>query len=212
MPGLRWSAVDLRRGVIRLFQGETKNDEGRTVTIAGPLAEIMARREAVRLVERRDGEPRVADLVFRKDLSPIPRRSPRWWAPTSVCIGRTAPATGHSRGASLGVGYATHRIAPSARPRPGIRVASRACGRSRTRATPCRRSLPQVGLNLVRIARRSRRPADAQRTPPRRSAFTSIAARPRRPRAGRPGRSSSATCAPGSTPSSARSTRSSTRT
>ena len=30
------------------------------------------------------------------DLSPIPRRSPRWWVPTSVCIGRTAPATGHA--------------------------------------------------------------------------------------------------------------------
>jgi len=64
MLGLRWSAVDMRRGVIRLFQGETKNDEGRTLAIAGPLAEIMARREAARLAERRDGEPVVADLVF----------------------------------------------------------------------------------------------------------------------------------------------------
>lgn len=64
MLGLRWSAVDMRRGVIRLFQGETKNDEGRTLAIAGPLTEIMARREAARLAERRDGEPVVADLVF----------------------------------------------------------------------------------------------------------------------------------------------------
>jgi hypothetical protein len=54
----------MRRGVIRLFQGETKNDDGRTLAIAGPLAEIMARREAARLVERRNGEPVVADLVF----------------------------------------------------------------------------------------------------------------------------------------------------
>jgi integrase len=60
MLGLRWSAVDMERGVIRLFQGETKNDEGRTLAIAGPLAEIVARREAARLVERRDGEPVVA--------------------------------------------------------------------------------------------------------------------------------------------------------
>ena len=50
--------------MIRLFQGETKNDEGRTLAIAGPLAEIMARRQAARLAERRDGEPVVADLVF----------------------------------------------------------------------------------------------------------------------------------------------------
>jgi integrase len=64
MLGLRWSAVDMRRGVIRLFHGETKNDEGRTLAIAGPLAEIMARREAARLVERPNGEPVVADLVF----------------------------------------------------------------------------------------------------------------------------------------------------
>jgi integrase len=64
MLGLRWSAVDMRRGVIRLFQGETKNDEGRTLAIAGPFAEIMARRQAARLAERRDGEPVVADLVF----------------------------------------------------------------------------------------------------------------------------------------------------
>jgi Phage integrase family len=54
----------MRRGVIRLFQGETKNDEGRTLAIAGPLAEIMARRQAARLAERQDGEPVVADLVF----------------------------------------------------------------------------------------------------------------------------------------------------
>jgi integrase len=63
MLGLRWTAVDMERGVIRLYRGETKNDEGRTLAIAGPLIEIMARREA-RLVERRDGEPVVADLVF----------------------------------------------------------------------------------------------------------------------------------------------------
>jgi len=63
MLGLRWTAVDIERGVIRLYRGETKNDEGRTLAIAGPLIEIMARREA-RLVERRDGEPVVADLVF----------------------------------------------------------------------------------------------------------------------------------------------------
>ena len=56
--------MDTRRGVIRLFQGETKNDEGRTLAIAGPLAEIMARRQVARLVQRRDGEPVVADLVF----------------------------------------------------------------------------------------------------------------------------------------------------
>jgi integrase len=64
MLGLKWSAVDMERGVIRLFQGETKNDEGRTLAIAGPLAEIMDRRESARLVERKDGEPVVADLVF----------------------------------------------------------------------------------------------------------------------------------------------------
>ena len=64
MLALRWSAVDMRRRVIRLFQRETKNDEGRTLAIAGPLAEIMARRQAARLAERRDGEPVVADLVF----------------------------------------------------------------------------------------------------------------------------------------------------
>ena len=64
MLGLTWSAVDMERGVIRLFQGETKNDEGRTLAIAGPLVEIMSRREAARLVERKDGEPVVADLVF----------------------------------------------------------------------------------------------------------------------------------------------------
>jgi integrase len=64
MLGLRWSAVDMERGVIRLFPGETKNDEGRTLAIAGPLAEVMARREAARLVERRDGGPVIADLVF----------------------------------------------------------------------------------------------------------------------------------------------------
>jgi integrase len=51
MLGLRWTAVDMERGVIRLYRGETKNDEGRTLAIAGPLIEIMARREA-RLVER----------------------------------------------------------------------------------------------------------------------------------------------------------------
>ena len=71
MLNLRWSGVDLERGVIRLFQGETKNDEGRTLAIAGPLVAIMARREAARLVEREDGEPFVADHVFHRDGHPI---------------------------------------------------------------------------------------------------------------------------------------------
>ena len=39
MLGLRWTAVDMERGVIRLYRGETKNDEGRTLAIAGPLIE-----------------------------------------------------------------------------------------------------------------------------------------------------------------------------
>lgn len=64
MLNLKWSAVDLARGVIRLYEGETKNNEGRSLAIAGPLAEIMARRDAARLVEGKDGEPIVCDYVF----------------------------------------------------------------------------------------------------------------------------------------------------
>jgi integrase len=42
----KWSNIDLKTGVIRLKSGETKNDEGRIVPMAGPALEILKARRA----------------------------------------------------------------------------------------------------------------------------------------------------------------------
>jgi integrase len=62
--GLRWEMVDLGGKTITL--PTTKNGRPRTLHLDGEVAEILARREAARLVER-NGEPIIASHVFHKD-------------------------------------------------------------------------------------------------------------------------------------------------
>jgi integrase len=45
---LRWSQVDLRQGVVRLEPGETKNDEGRVIPLAGELLEMLRMQKSIR--------------------------------------------------------------------------------------------------------------------------------------------------------------------
>lgn len=59
---LRWSEVDLERGVIRLL--ETKNDERRAVPISGPALEKLKRLSKVRRID--------TDLVFPHPSKPEP--------------------------------------------------------------------------------------------------------------------------------------------
>jgi integrase len=57
----KWKHVDLKNGVVRLLPGETKNDGGRIVPMAGPALEILkAQRVAnpdAEYVFTRNGEP-----------------------------------------------------------------------------------------------------------------------------------------------------------
>jgi integrase len=68
---LRWADVDLDGAAIRLRPEESKNGRGRTVMLGGDLAALIGRRERARLVERKGGDPLVADLVFHRDGEPI---------------------------------------------------------------------------------------------------------------------------------------------
>lgn len=65
---LRWEWVDRAAGTVTL--PDSKNGKPRTLTLAGEVAEIIKRREAARLVER-NGDVRVADLVFHHGGRPV---------------------------------------------------------------------------------------------------------------------------------------------
>ena len=58
----KWSNVDLKTGVIRLRSGETKNDDGRVVPLAGPALEILKAQRAT--------NPE-AEYVFTRNGAPI---------------------------------------------------------------------------------------------------------------------------------------------
>jgi integrase len=45
---LRWCQVDLHQGVVRLEPGETKNDEGRLIPLAGELLEMLQMQKDIR--------------------------------------------------------------------------------------------------------------------------------------------------------------------
>jgi integrase len=61
--GLTWDRVDLKEGVVRLDPGETKNEEGRTLYLAGELTEEMRKL----FVNRHLGCP----FVFHRNGQPI---------------------------------------------------------------------------------------------------------------------------------------------
>lgn len=83
IASLAWADVDLDGGAIRLRPEASKNGRGRTVVLAGDLAALVRRRERARLVERKDGEPLVVDLVFHRDGEPVGDFRKAW---ASACV------------------------------------------------------------------------------------------------------------------------------
>jgi integrase len=71
--GLEWSAVDMVGQTIRLWTGETKNDEGREISMDDVMLALMKRREAARLSERG-----VAALVFSNQGKRLPDFRTAW--------------------------------------------------------------------------------------------------------------------------------------
>lgn len=69
--GLRWSDVDLEGGAVRLRPEASKNGHARVLILDATLRSLMARRERARLVEQKDGDPKVVDLVFHRSGEPI---------------------------------------------------------------------------------------------------------------------------------------------
>jgi integrase len=67
---LRWSDVDRDAGAIRLRPEAAKTGRGRTVMLEGDLADLIDRRWEARLLEK-DGNVRVAALVFHRDGEPV---------------------------------------------------------------------------------------------------------------------------------------------
>ncbi|MGH7325180.1 MAG: tyrosine-type recombinase/integrase [Candidatus Methylomirabilaceae bacterium] len=62
--------VDRDAGAIRLRPEESKTGRGRTVILEGDLADLIDRRWQARLYEK-DGNVRVAALVFHRDGEPV---------------------------------------------------------------------------------------------------------------------------------------------
>jgi integrase len=67
---LRWTDVDRDAGAIRLRPEAAKTGRGRTVMLEGDLGELIERRWEARLFER-NGDIRVAALVFHRDGKPV---------------------------------------------------------------------------------------------------------------------------------------------
>ena len=67
---LRWTDVDPDAGAIRLRPEAAKTGRGRTVMLEGDLAELIDRRGHARLLEK-NGDVRVASLVFHRDGKPV---------------------------------------------------------------------------------------------------------------------------------------------
>jgi integrase len=67
---LRWTDVDREAGAIRLRPEAAKTGRGRTVMLEGDLAELIDRRGHARLLEK-NGDVRVASLVFHRDGKPV---------------------------------------------------------------------------------------------------------------------------------------------
>jgi len=67
---LKWTDVDRDTGSIRLRPEAAKTGRGRTVMLEGDLAELIYRRWEARLFEK-DGNVRVAALVFHRDSLPV---------------------------------------------------------------------------------------------------------------------------------------------
>jgi integrase len=67
---LKWTDVDRDAGAIRLRPEAAKTGRGRTVMLEGDLAELIDRRGHARLFEK-DGNVRVAALVFHRDGEPV---------------------------------------------------------------------------------------------------------------------------------------------
>jgi len=66
ITSLRWTDVDRHAGAIRLRPEAAKTGRGRTVMLAGDLAELIDRRWELRLFEK-DSNVRVTALVFHRD-------------------------------------------------------------------------------------------------------------------------------------------------
>jgi len=77
---LKWTDVDRDAGPIRLRREAAKTGRGRTVMLEGDLAELTDRRWQARLLEK-NGDVRVAALVFHRDVGPVGdsrKRIPDW--------------------------------------------------------------------------------------------------------------------------------------
>jgi integrase len=71
--GLHWSQVDLLARVVRLEPGETKNDEARTIPLAGELYEMLAMQRAIR-----DQQWPACPWVFSRHGQPIKKFRRPW--------------------------------------------------------------------------------------------------------------------------------------
>ena len=70
ITSLKWTDVDRDAGAIRLRPEAAKTGRGRTVMLEGDRAELIERRWEARLFEK-DGNVRVAVLVFHRDAEPV---------------------------------------------------------------------------------------------------------------------------------------------
>jgi integrase len=81
-----WKHIDLKNGVIRLLPGETKNDEGRIVPMAGPALEILKAQRAA--------NPD-AEYVFTRNGKPI-KDFRKAWCTALEKAGLVAGRRGHT--------------------------------------------------------------------------------------------------------------------
>jgi integrase len=84
---LNWTDVDRDAGAIRLRPEAAKTGRGRTVMLEGDLGELIDRRWEARLFEK-DGNVRVAALVFHRDGEPVGDFRKAW---ATACEGAGVP-------------------------------------------------------------------------------------------------------------------------
>jgi integrase len=85
---LEWRDVERAAGVIRLRPEVSKNREGRTLVLNGPLKELIERRWKARSIKGQNDEQRVVSLVFHKKGRPIGDWRKTW---KKACVAAKVP-------------------------------------------------------------------------------------------------------------------------
>ena len=89
---LKWTDVDRDAGAVRLRAEAAKTGRGRTVMLEGDRAELIDRRWQARLCEK-DGNVRVAALVFHRDGEPVGDFRKAWGTACQTTGGPTSSST-----------------------------------------------------------------------------------------------------------------------